>query len=335
MRISASCGRRAWTSTSLSRTGDFDRSLRLQSQRNLCRRVAAATRWRPLHRGGRPQRGRRHSTLAPLRHVGLELWAWGATLAQVFSSGYTEVNPSPANNERRVGTYDIWNLQGTYGGLKNTMVTLGIKNLFDRAPPFSNQSCAGPGDVRSPIRRSAWTSVLREGRFRVPLSAVREPRSVSMLTRRRLPVAHDAGSRRSRWAHARRNRQEDRARRYRCLEPTSSDEGRGRNEFVEELRDRGWVEGQNIVFERRYFHGDRARLPGLMAELIALDVDVICAQARVGGACGERATDRIPIVFTVGDAVGRGVVPISRGRREMQLACPTGTSNQWPSASNC
>ena len=65
---------------------------------------------------------------------------WGATLAQVFSSGYTEVNPSPPNNERMVGTYDVWNLQGTYSGVKNVMLTLGIKNLFDRAPPFSNQT---------------------------------------------------------------------------------------------------------------------------------------------------------------------------------------------------
>jgi iron complex outermembrane receptor protein len=67
---------------------------------------------------------------------------WGATLAQVYSSGYTEFN-SQLNLERRVGTYDIWNLQGTYSGLRNTTLTLGIKNLFDRAPSFSNQTTQG------------------------------------------------------------------------------------------------------------------------------------------------------------------------------------------------
>jgi iron complex outermembrane receptor protein len=80
------------------------------------------------------------------RHYGTLHWnygPWGATLAQVFSSGYTEVNPSPPNNERRVGTYDVWNFQGTYSGLRNTTVALGIKNLFDRAPPFSNQTALG------------------------------------------------------------------------------------------------------------------------------------------------------------------------------------------------
>jgi len=89
---------------------------------------------------------------------------------------------------------------------------------------------------------------------------------------------------------------------------SSSDESGNRNEFVQELRERGWVEGQNIVFERRYFHGDRTRLPGLMAELIALDVDVIFAQGVMAALAAKEATDRIPIVFSVGDAVGRGVV---------------------------
>jgi iron complex outermembrane receptor protein len=80
------------------------------------------------------------------RHYATLYWnygPWGATLAQVYSSGYTEINPTPTQSERKVGAYDIWNLQGTYSGLKNTIVTLGIKNLFDRAPPFSNQNSQG------------------------------------------------------------------------------------------------------------------------------------------------------------------------------------------------
>jgi putative ABC transport system substrate-binding protein len=89
---------------------------------------------------------------------------------------------------------------------------------------------------------------------------------------------------------------------------SSSDESGPRNEFVQELRERGWVEGENIVFERRYFDGDRARLPGLMAELIALDVDVIFTQAAPATLAAQAATNRIPIVFSVGDAVGRGIV---------------------------
>src|SRR5256885_10775725 len=89
---------------------------------------------------------------------------------------------------------------------------------------------------------------------------------------------------------------------------STSDEAGTRNEFVQELRERGWVEGQNIAFERRYFDGERTRLSGLMAELIALDVDVIVTQASPATLAALAATDRIPIIFSVGDAVGRGIV---------------------------
>jgi putative ABC transport system substrate-binding protein len=89
---------------------------------------------------------------------------------------------------------------------------------------------------------------------------------------------------------------------------STSDEALTPNEFVQELRERGWVEGQNIAFERRYFHGDRTRLSGLMAELIALDVDVIATQAALATLAAKEATNRIPIVFNVGDAIGRGIV---------------------------
>ena len=80
------------------------------------------------------------------RHYATLNWnlgPWTATLAQVHSSGYTEINPNPPRNERKVGTYDVWNLQGTYSGLRNTVLAAGIKNLFDRAPPFSNQNAQG------------------------------------------------------------------------------------------------------------------------------------------------------------------------------------------------
>jgi iron complex outermembrane receptor protein len=68
---------------------------------------------------------------------------WGATLAQTFSCGYIDENLNAAGKERRVGTYDVWDAQGTYTGFRNTTIALGIRNLFDRAPPFSNQGTFG------------------------------------------------------------------------------------------------------------------------------------------------------------------------------------------------
>src|SRR5262245_54503875 len=50
--------------------------------------------------------------------------------------------------------------------------------------------------------------------------------------------------------------------------------------FQQSLRDLGWVEGQNIVFERRYSEGRTERLPALAAELVRLKPDLIIT---VGG----------------------------------------------------
>ena len=78
--------------------------------------------------------------------------------------------------------------------------------------------------------------------------------------------------------------------------------------FVDELRERGWIEGHNVAFEFRYHEGDPSRLRELMAELVALDVDVIYALGVPAVEAAKSATNRIPIVFNVGDALGRGIV---------------------------
>ena len=95
--------------------------------------------------------------------------------------------------------------------------------------------------------------------------------------------------------------------------------------FDRELRERGWIEGQDIAFERRYTRGDSSGLPGIMAELVALDVDVIFARNATAAIAAKNATKRIPIVFVAGDPVGRGLVAI--------LSRPggnaTGTSEQF------
>jgi putative tryptophan/tyrosine transport system substrate-binding protein len=47
--------------------------------------------------------------------------------------------------------------------------------------------------------------------------------------------------------------------------------------FLQGLRDLGWVDGQNVIIERRNAEGREERLPALAAELIHLKVDVILA----------------------------------------------------------
>ena len=79
--------------------------------------------------------------------------------------------------------------------------------------------------------------------------------------------------------------------------------------LVLRLRDLGYVEHQNLAFERRYAEGRIDRLPGLAAELVALKVDVIFTISTPAVEAARKATGTIPIVFiAVADPVGSGVV---------------------------
>ena len=82
-----------------------------------------------------------------------------------------------------------------------------------------------------------------------------------------------------------------------------------REAFRQGLRERGWIEGQNVVIEARWAEGRLDRLPDLAAELVRLKVDVIFAPATTSTAAAQNATRTIPIVMAmVGDPVGRGTI---------------------------
>lgn len=75
------------------------------------------------------------------------------------------------------------------------------------------------------------------------------------------------------------------------------------------LRERGWIEGQNIIIEQRWAEGRVERFPELAAELVRLKVDVIAA-ATIDAVLGARkATRTIPIVAAlVRDPIQHGLV---------------------------
>jgi putative tryptophan/tyrosine transport system substrate-binding protein len=85
------------------------------------------------------------------------------------------------------------------------------------------------------------------------------------------------------------------------------------------LRERGYIEGQNIATEYRYHEGKIDRAPDLVAELARLKVDIIVV---AGGApltrAAKNATKTIPIVM-----VGGGADPVEAGLIE-SLARPGG-----------
>jgi putative ABC transport system substrate-binding protein len=79
--------------------------------------------------------------------------------------------------------------------------------------------------------------------------------------------------------------------------------------FYEELRQRGYVEGKNLVVERRNAAGQADRLPGLAKELVALGPDLIVAVSPQPSRAVKDATATIPIVMMlVADPVGVGLV---------------------------
>jgi putative tryptophan/tyrosine transport system substrate-binding protein len=75
------------------------------------------------------------------------------------------------------------------------------------------------------------------------------------------------------------------------------------------LRELGYVEGKNIIIEWRSAEGKLDRLPGIVAELVRLKVDVIVASGPVPTRVTKDATSTIPIVMAqVNDPVGNGFV---------------------------
>jgi len=71
---------------------------------------------------------------------------------------------------------------------------------------------------------------------------------------------------------------------------------RNLNELIEGLRWLGYVEGQNLIIERRYAEGRAERWPELASELVGLKVDVIVVVTTPAALAAKRASDTIPIV---------------------------------------
>ena len=81
------------------------------------------------------------------------------------------------------------------------------------------------------------------------------------------------------------------------------------DDFRQGLRERGYVEGQNIVIEYRAAEGKNERLPDLAAELTGLKVQTIVTQGTPAAAAAKQATSTIPIVMAIAtDPVGAGLI---------------------------
>lgn len=84
--------------------------------------------------------------------VGYRRGNWNFLVSEYYRNGYTDAvlpgvaaalkgaagaPPLPKDWQPLVKPYNIWGLSVTYRGIKNTTIIAGVKNLFDKDPPFS------------------------------------------------------------------------------------------------------------------------------------------------------------------------------------------------------
>jgi putative ABC transport system substrate-binding protein len=128
-----------------------------------------------------------------------------------------------------------------------------------------------------------------------------------MTTRRQLLIAFGAGALAAPFAS---RAQQQRVYRIGFLgNSTAALEANLVGPFREGLRDRGYIEGRNIVIEYRWAEGKYERFPDLIADLVARKVDVIVTAGTPAALAVQRATTTIPLVMVaVGDPVSTGLV---------------------------
>src|SRR5574337_253712 len=70
----------------------------------------------------------------------LDWGGWKGTISQRYRRGYRDERPLPDGSTRYVGSYVNWDAQVDYAPTSALTLTLGVQNLLDRDPPFTNSS---------------------------------------------------------------------------------------------------------------------------------------------------------------------------------------------------
>ena len=90
---------------------------------------------------------------------------------------------------------------------------------------------------------------------------------------------------------------------------TAADFGNRVEEMRKALRELGYIEGKNVIYEERWADNNNDRLPDMAADLVRVKCDVIVTSGTPGTLALKRATTTIPIVMAAsGDAVKAGLV---------------------------
>jgi iron complex outermembrane receptor protein len=69
-----------------------------------------------------------------------EAGSWAGSLTQNYQKGYNDVAGNKGGPARKVEAYQTFDAQVAYSGFKSLKLTAGVRNLTDRAPPYTNYS---------------------------------------------------------------------------------------------------------------------------------------------------------------------------------------------------
>jgi iron complex outermembrane recepter protein len=74
--------------------------------------------------------------------LGWQYGSWSLNMFNRLKTSYQDQNTTeagPPYDDNKVGGYSVWDLTGTWTGVKGLSITAGVLNIFNETPPFSNQ----------------------------------------------------------------------------------------------------------------------------------------------------------------------------------------------------
>ena len=88
---------------------------------------------------------------------------WSAGISNRFFSSYIDEYPNGAGNQRIVGSQSTWDVYTSYKPIRPLTVLFGIRNVFNKNPPFSNQTGNWPAGYNpifsSPLLRDFYLNL--------------------------------------------------------------------------------------------------------------------------------------------------------------------------------
>ena len=89
---------------------------------------------------------------------------WVATVYQYYQKSYVDAPSNVTQTPRRVGSYETYDGQVEFDGLRHLKLQAGVKNIFDRDPPYTNsagQFAAGYDISYADVRGRFWYGTVR------------------------------------------------------------------------------------------------------------------------------------------------------------------------------